>query len=81
MQKIVMAKFTHRDPKTKKEFVVQRGWPCKDKTDAEHIVKYHGFKTGALSAECVIEEISDEEIKQAASNATAKEAHQAQSKS
>lgn len=72
MQKIVIAKLTYRDPKTNKEFIVQRGWPCKDQTDAEYIVKYYGMKTGALSAECVMEEVTDEEIKQAkTSTATA----------
>lgn len=68
MQKIVIAKFTHRDPKTGKEFTVQKGWPCKDQKDAEHIVKYYGMKTGALGAECVMEEVNNEEIKQAASS-------------
>jgi hypothetical protein len=77
MQKIVIAKFRYRDPKSGKEFTVQKGWPCKDQQDAEHTVKYHGQKTGALDAQCVIEEVSDEEIKQAATKSTAKEAHQA----
>lgn len=81
MQKIVIAKFTHRNPKTGKEFTVQKGWPCKDQKDAEHIVKYYGMKTGALEAQCVMEEVSDEEIKQAASSTTAKEKNQAQPKS
>lgn len=81
MQKIVIAKFIHRDPKSGKEFTVQKGWPCKDQTDAGHIVKYYGMKTGALEAHCVMEEVSDEEIKQAASSTTAKEAHQTKPKS
>ena len=77
MQKIVIAKFTYRDPKTGKEFTVQRGWPCKDQKDAEYTVKYYGMKTGAFEAQCVMEEVTDEEIKQAATSTTTKEAHQA----
>ena len=77
MQKIVIAKFTYRDPKTGKEFSVQKGWPCKSQQDAEHTVKYYGMKTGAFEAQCVMEEVSDEEIKQAATSTTTKEAHQA----
>ena len=78
MQKIVIAKFQYRDPKTGKEYSVQRGWPCLDQSDAERTVKYHGMKTGALQAQCVIEEYTDEEIKQATSSPTTEEAHQAQ---
>ncbi len=78
MQKIVIAKYTYRNPGNGEEFIVQRGWPCKDQSDAEHIVKYYGMKTGALSAQCVMEEVTNEEIKQAASSTTTKEAHQAQ---
>lgn len=81
MQKIVIAKFIHRDPKSGKEFHVQKGWPCADQKDAEQIIKYYGMKTGALEAQCVIEEVSDEEIKQAASSTTTKEAHQTKPKS
>ncbi len=78
MQKIVIAKFHYRDPTTGKDYHVQRGWPCKDQQDAEHIVKYYGMKTGAYDAQCVMEEVTDEEIKQAASSTTTKETHQAQ---
>lgn len=78
MQKIVIAKYTYRNPSNGEEFIVQRGWPCKDQADAELTVKYYGMKTGALSAQCVMEEVTDEEIKQAASSTTTKETHQAQ---
>ena len=77
MQKIVMAKFKYRDPKTGKEFIVPRGWPCRDQRDAELTVKYHGMKTGALSAECKMEEVTNEEIKSSKTEIIAKEAHQA----
>lgn len=70
--KILLAKFNYRDPKTGKEYSTQRGWPCASEEDAQNTVKYYGMKTGALSAECTIEEISNEEIQQAAaSTATA----------
>ncbi len=78
MQKIVIAKYTYRNPKTGEEFTVQRGWPCKDQEDAEQTVKYYGQKTGALSAQCVMEEVTNEEIKQAASSTTTKEKNQTQ---
>lgn len=61
--KIVLAKITYLDPSTGKQFVVNRGWPCRDEHDAELIVRYHGFKTGAIGADCVVEEVDDEEIK------------------
>lgn len=77
MQKIVIAKFTYRDPKTAKEFTVQKGWPCKDKEDAEHIVKFYGYKTGAYDAQCVMEEVNNEEIKPTSTSIIAEEAHQA----
>jgi hypothetical protein len=57
----VMAKMYYRDPKTNQDFTVIRTWPCKDDTDAEQIVKYYGMKTGAYTAECVME-VYDEEI-------------------
>lgn len=75
--KIVLAEFTYRDPKTGKEFTVQRGWPCKDQQDAELTIKYYGMKTGALGAECVMEEVSDEESKQGKTSTATAEAHQA----
>lgn len=68
MQKIVIAQFTHRNPKNGEEYTVQRAWTCEDQADAERIIKYYGMKTGALSAKCVMEEVSDEEIKQATSS-------------
>ena len=77
MQKIVIAKFTYRNPVNSEEYTVQRHWPCKSQEDAEHTVKYYGMKTGALSAQCVMEEFTDEEIKQATSNIITKETHQA----
>ena len=77
VQQIVIAEFTHRDPKTGKEYTVQRGWPCKDKQDAEHIVRYHGMKTGALDAKCVMEEVTNEESKQGKTSIITAEAHQA----
>lgn len=63
MTKIVLAKFRYRNPHSGEEFIVPRGWPCKDQSDAELTVKYHGMKTGALSAECKMEEVTNEEIK------------------
>ena len=77
MQKIVIAKLTYRDPRTGKEFHVQRTWPCKDQQDAERIVKYYGMKSGAFEAQCVMEEVNNEEIKQSQSSTTTKETHQA----
>lgn len=77
MTKIVIAQFLYCDPRTDKEYTVQRGWPCKDEQDANRIVKYYGMKTGAFQAQCVMEEVSDEEIKQIASGPITKEAHQA----
>jgi hypothetical protein len=77
MQKTVIAEFTYRDPKTNKEFAVQRSWPCKDQQDAERIVKYYGMKTGAFNAKCFIEEASNEEIKSSKTETTTKETHQA----
>jgi len=73
----VIAKFLYRDPTNGEEFTVERGWPCKDQTDAELTVKYHGTKTGALSAECKMEEVTNEESKQSTTSTAAKEAHQA----
>lgn len=78
MNKIVMAKFTYRDPKLDKQFSVEKAWPCANEQDAENIVKYHGMKTGAIQANCVIEEYTNEEIKQATSSIAAKETNQAQ---
>ena len=77
MQKIVIAKFTYRDPKTNKEFNVEKHWPCKDKEDAEHIVKFYGYKTGAYDAQCVMEEVNNEEIKPSKTETVTEEAHQA----
>jgi len=77
MQKIVIAELSYLNPKTGEEYTVQRGWPCKDKQDAEHIVKYYGMKTGAYDAKCVMEEVTDEEIKQVKTGATTKEKNQA----
>jgi hypothetical protein len=59
----VIAKFRYRNPHNGEEFTVPRGWPCKDQADAEHTVKYYGMKTGALSAECMMEEVTNEESK------------------
>jgi hypothetical protein len=78
MQKIVIAQLLYRNPKSGEEYTVQRHWPCKSQTDAEHIVKYYGMKTGALTAKCVMEELTNEEIKQASSGIITKETHQAQ---
>ena len=77
MQKIVIAKFTYRDPKTGKEFHVQRSWPCKDQQDAERIVKYYGMKSGAFDAQCVMEEVNNEEIKPSKTETVTEETHQA----
>lgn len=77
MTKMVIAKFLYRDPKAGKEFIVPRGWPCRDQQDAELTVKYYGMKTGALSAECKIEEVTNEESKQGKTSITTAEAHQA----
>jgi hypothetical protein len=77
MTSIVMANFKYRDPQTGKEFIVPTGWPCKDQQDAELTVKYYGMKTGALSAECKMEEVTNEESKQSATSITTAEAHQA----
>jgi hypothetical protein len=66
--RIVMAKFTYVNVHLGTTFQVERGWPCRDQQDAQHIVQRHGLKTGALDAECVMEEITDEEIKQSASS-------------
>ena len=77
MQKIVIAELSYRDPKTNKEYSVQRYWPCKDQQDAENIVKYYGMKTGAYDAKCVMEDMTNEEIKQITSSTAAKETHQA----
>jgi hypothetical protein len=63
LQKIVIAKFLYRNPQSGEDFTVERSWPCKDQTDAESSVKYHGQKTGALSAECKIEVMDNEESK------------------
>jgi hypothetical protein len=63
LQQIVIAKFRYRNPQSGDEFIVERSWPCKDQTDAERSVKYHGQKTGALSAECVMEDMNNEESK------------------
>jgi len=78
MQKIVIAKFTYHDPKTGEEYHVQRGWPCKDQEDAERTVKYYGMKSGAFNAQCIIEDVTDEEIKQATSSTATKEKNQTQ---
>ena len=78
MQQIVIAKFSYRNPKNGEEFSVQRGWPCIDHADAELTVKYHGRKTGALEAQCNIEEITDEVIKSSKTTTVAKETHQTQ---
>ena len=59
----VIAKFRYRNPQNGEEFTVPCGWPCKDQADAEHTVKYYGMKTGALSAECKMEEVNNEESK------------------
>ena len=77
MQKIVIAKFTYRNPGNSEEYTVQHHWPCKSQEDAELTVKYYGMKSGALSAQCVMEEFTDEEIKQATSSIITKETHQA----
>ena len=74
---MVLARFHYVNPRTKEEYNVVRGWPCKDQTDAENIVKYYGMKTGSYSAECNLEEFTNEEIKQIKTNTTTKEAHQA----
>lgn len=76
MINIVMANFKYRDPQTGKEFIVPTGWPCKDQSDAELTVRYYGMKTGALSAECKMEEVTNEESKQSATSIAAKESHQ-----
>ena len=75
---IALITFKYKNPKTNEFYSVQRGWPCKDEADAELTVRYYGMKTGALEAHCVIEEIDNEEIKQAASSTATKEAHQTQ---
>lgn len=67
-QQIALVTFKYRNPKTGDTYTVQRGWPCKDQKDAELTIKYYGMKTGALEAHCVIEDITNEEIKQAASS-------------
>ncbi len=77
MQNIVMAKFKYRNPKTGKEFIVPRGWPCRNEQDAQLTAKYYGMKTGALSAECVMEEVTNEEIKPSKTSITTAQTHQA----
>ena len=74
---MVLARFHYVNPRTQQEYSVDRGWPCKDKTDAENIVKYYGMKTGSYSAECNLQEFTDEEIKQITSSTTTKETHTA----
>ena len=77
MQKIVIAELSYRNPSNSEEYTVQRGWPCKDEADAELIVKYYGMKTGSYGAKCVMEEVTNEEIKQATSSIITKEKNQA----
>lgn len=77
MSKIVLATFQYCDPRTGRQFTVQEGWPCASNADAEQIVKYWGMKTGALSAQCKLEEYTDEEIQQCKTETTTTEANQA----
>ena len=77
MTKMVIAQFRYRDPTSGKEFIVPTGLPCKDQQDAELSVKYYGMKTGALSAECKMEEVTNEESKQGKTSTATAEAHQA----
>jgi hypothetical protein len=77
MQKIMIAELSYRNPKTGEEYTVQRSWPCKSLEDAELIVKYYGMKSGAYDAKCVMEEMTDEEIKQATRSIITKEKNQA----
>ena len=60
---MVVAQFEYRDPDSDKSFFVPQAWPCWDESDAELIVKYYGFKTGAIEAKCNIEDIRYEEVK------------------
>jgi hypothetical protein len=60
----VMAKLYYHQPNKNTDFTVIRTWPCKDADDAEIIVKYHGYKTGAYNAECVMEIYNEEVIRQ-----------------
>jgi hypothetical protein len=73
----VIAQFEYRNPKTGQPFYTVRGWPCKSQEDAEHTVKYYGHKTGSVEAQCRLEELTDEEVKQITRSIITKEAHQA----
>jgi hypothetical protein len=74
---MVIAKFEYRNPKTGEPFFTIRGWPCKSQEDAEQTVNYYGHKTGSVEAQCNLEELTDEEVKQITRNITTKKAHQA----
>lgn len=73
----VIAQFEYRNPLTGQPFYTVRGWPCKSQEDAEHTVKYYGHKTGSVEAQCRLEELTDEEVKQITRSIITKEAHQA----
>lgn len=45
------------------KFYVTRAWPCRDKDDADLIVRFYGYKTGAIGANFNIEDIKYEEVK------------------
>jgi|688.fasta_scaffold1747992_2 hypothetical protein len=77
MKQMVIAKLTYKNPKTGELYTVNRGWPCKDEQDAQLTVKYYGMKTGALSADCVMEELNNEEIKPSKTSITTAQTHQA----
>ena len=75
---MVFAQFEYYNPKTRQPYHVIRSWPCKSQEDAERTIKYYGMKTGSVEAQCKLEELTDEEIKQIKTSIATKETHQAQ---
>ena len=74
---IVIARFHYHDPKTRKDFTVDQGWPCKSRQDAENIVKYHAHKTGAYQIQFNVEEAIYEEAEQPQTSTVTTQAYQA----